>query len=120
MKDIDPIYSNGFGIAFQWKKGTSVHDEKIQMVFRDTGLLLSKKELLLFAKNIECTKNAHGLCGQCLKSDRDCRALLLDTPAPQVTMAVSQNELSAIQDLVEGTLFNMNLDKLIGGICNDN
>lgn len=116
MKDIDHIYSNNFGIAFQWKRGTAKHYNKVQVIFRDTGLLLSKKELVQFAKNIECLKSGNGCCELCSQQDDGCRGLLLDTPAPQITLAVSFRELYAIQDLVEGTLFQMNLDNYLDEI----
>ncbi|NJB71389.1 hypothetical protein GGR42_001851 [Saonia flava] len=115
MNDIDHIYSNNFGVAFQWRRGTAKHYKKVQVVFRDTGLLLSKEELVQFSKNIKCTKGESGLCGQCTQ-DEGCRALLLDTPAPQITLAVSYKELQAIQDLIEGTLFQINLDNYLGDI----
>lgn len=119
MKDIIPIYTNKFGIAFQWKRSDIKQFGKIQVVFRDTGLLLSKEELVQFAEHIKCAKNGRGFCENCSQQE-DCRGLLLDTPAPQVTMAVSLNELDAIQDLVEGTLFHMNLDNYLDGICSNN
>ncbi|WP_411029215.1 hypothetical protein [Spongiimicrobium sp. 3-5] len=115
MQDINPIYTNGFGVAFQWKRASLKDMKKIQIVFRDTGLLLSKKELIQFSKNIKCTKNNNSLCKDCA-SNESCRALLLETPAPQVTLAINQKELNAISDLVEGTLFQLDLDNLLGGL----
>ena len=117
MNDINPIYNNGFGIAFQWKRGSIRDIRKVQMVFRDTGLLLSKEELVRFSKCIQHTKEDNGLCGHCTK-DENCRALLLDTPAPQVTLAMSYKELAELEDLVEGTIFQMNLDSYLNGIFN--
>ncbi|WP_339707955.1 hypothetical protein [uncultured Kriegella sp.] len=117
MDDINPIYHNQFGVAFQWKRNTSKDKNKVQIVFRDTGLLLSIEELVRFSHNIRCTfKEGHrNLCKDCRHNDA-CRSLLLDTPAPQVTLALSQNELYAVQDLVEGTLFQLNLDNFLDGI----
>ncbi len=116
MQDINPIYHNPFGIAFQWKRSTTKDIKKIQMVFRDTGLLLSKHELVQFSKNIKCTMDNASLCTDCQQNEA-CRALLLNTPAPQVTLALSQKELDAMHDLVEGTLFQLNLDNFLGGLC---
>ncbi|MEL6916623.1 MAG: hypothetical protein AAFO99_02725 [Bacteroidota bacterium] len=59
--------------------------------------------------------NGHSLCKDCAQNE-SCRALLLDTPAPQVSLAMNLKELNAIHDLVEGTLFQLNLDCLLGGI----
>lgn len=116
-EDIHPIYNNNYGIAFQWKKNTSKDIKKIQMIFRDTGLLLTKKELQQFSWNIKCTiaEGEQSLCCDCSQKEF-CRALLLDTPAPQVTLAMSYKELHAVRDLVEGTLFQLDLDNFLDGI----
>ncbi len=116
MKDINAIYYNHFGIAFQWKNGTVKNHKKIQIVFRDTGFLLTKKELARFSNKIEHTIKENSVCNCCTKKEV-CRSLLLETPVPQVSLAVSKNELSAIQDLIEGTLFQLNMDSYLDEIC---
>lgn len=117
MHDINPIYHNPFGIAFQWKRNSVKPIKKVQLVFRDTGLLLSMDELVRFSNSIKSTfeEGRQNLCQDCQNND-SCRSLLLDTPAPQVTLAVSKNELYAVQDLVEGTLFQLSLDNFLDGI----
>ncbi|WP_350287534.1 hypothetical protein [uncultured Croceitalea sp.] len=115
MEDINAIYHNNFGVAFQWKRNSSKNMNKIQLVFRDTGLLLSKRELEQFHQNVKHSLDSQVLCIDCKKKDA-CKALLLDTPAPQVTLAVSFTELEAIKDLVEGTLFQLNLDGYLGTV----
>ena len=114
MQDINPIYHNPFGVAFQWKRNSVKDINKVQLVFRDTGLLLSKKELKDFQKSIKCTMETSTLCQDCPQNE-SCRALLLDTPAPQVTLALSKKELNAVHDLVAGTLFQLQLDHLLYG-----
>lgn len=116
MEDINAIYHNPFGIAFQWKRSATKDIKKVQMVFRNTGLLLSQDELQQFLKNIKFTMATDTLCEDCANNDA-CRALLIDTPAPQVSLAVNQKELKGIHDLVEGTLFQLNLDNYLGNIC---
>lgn len=37
MKQIDTLYANDFGMAFYWKKDSRVLDDKIQLVFKETG-----------------------------------------------------------------------------------
>jgi hypothetical protein len=115
MQDIDPIYHNKFGISFQWKGGSAKHTGKVQVVFRDTGLLLTREELLQFSRNIKCTQEGNMGCGNCVHND-SCRTLLLETPAPQVSLVINKKELHAIDDLVEGTLFQLQLDHLLGGL----
>ncbi|MDO6519772.1 hypothetical protein [Zobellia uliginosa] len=119
MDDITPIYHNPFGVAFQWKRNSIKDIRKIQIVFRDTGLLLTEKELVQFQKNIECTMNSNALCKDCQQHET-CRSLLLDTPAPQITLAMNLQELNAVHDLVEGTLFQLNLDSYLNRMCGGN
>lgn len=115
MHDIDSIYHNTFGVAFYWKKNEVTHIEKIQFIFRDTGLLISKKELLQFSKHILCSKEQGKGCKDCPQNE-SCRSWLVDTPAPQVTFAMNFKELEALQDLVEGTLFQLNLNTILGEV----
>ncbi len=117
MQDIYPIYQNNLGVAFQWKRNSAKNIMKVQLVFRDTGLLLSKEELTQFSKNIRYTRENSPICNDCAQNE-SCKALLIDSPAPQITFAVNVKELNGIQDLVEGTLFQMNLDNFLGGLCN--
>lgn len=109
MKDINAIYYNEFGIAFHWKKETKKYRSKIQVVFRDTGFLFTKNELIRFAEHIKNTMNSNSVCSCCTQKD-SCRAMLLETPVPQVSLAVSAKELTAINDLIEGTIFQLNVD----------
>ena len=113
--DINIFYHNHLGIAFQWKRCDANDHKKIQLVFRDTGLLLDRKELELFSKHIEEAKNARPLCIDC-KQNENCRALLLETPFPQLSFAVGHKELAAIGDLVNGTLFHLQLNNYLNGI----
>tara|TARA_R110002049_G_scaffold181169_1_gene348226 strand:+ start:14028 stop:14387 length:360 start_codon:yes stop_codon:yes gene_type:complete len=118
MNDINAIYYNDFGIAFQWKKESLKHQKKIQVVFRDTGFLLTKKELVRFSKHIQCTMSENYICDCCAQKE-SCRALLLETPVQQVSLAVSKKELTAIKDLIEGTIFQLNLGNFLDEICNE-
>lgn len=113
MNDIHPIYHNAIGMAFQWKRNRAQDLFKVQLVFKDTGLLLSKEELIQFSENLKYTKKTSSLCTDCPQNE-SCKALLVDSPAPQITFAMSISELTAVQDLVEGTLFQMNLDNYLG------
>jgi len=116
MIDINPIYHNAFGVAFQWKQTSEKDTKKVQLVFRDTGLLVTHEELLQFSKNIIFTKKNSPMCTDCAHNE-SCRALLVDSPAPQITFAMNAKELAAIEDLVEGTLFQINLDNYLNSMC---
>ena len=119
MQDIHRIYHNSYGISFQWKRNRLEDLMKVQIIFKDTGLLLSKEELTLFSNNIRHTKETYSLCNDCVHND-SCKGLLIEAPLPHITFAVNTKELKGIQDLVEGTLFHMNLNNFLGEICNNN
>lgn len=111
MDEIYTIYNNDYGISFQWKRDALKDLKKIQLVFRDTGLFLTLKELAKFAKIIEKTINRPSKCNKC-KEDKNCKSIVLETPAAQVSFAMSYNELLNIKDLVEGTLFKLQLENI--------
>jgi len=106
MKDIYPVYHNNFGIAFKWKRCTVKDLNKVQLVFRNTGLLLSKTQLIQFSNDIN--KALHNKC-KC----SECNLTLLETPIEQVNFSMSQEELLSIQDLIEGAIFQLDLDDLL-------
>jgi len=111
MNDINLIYQNDFGIAFQWKQDKPSQTQKVQVIFRDIGMLLTQGELRHFSKCIVDTlKNRKGnVCGDC-STKETCRSLLLNTPAHQITFAVSFQEAIQVRDLIDGTLFKLELD----------
>ncbi|VXB43596.1 hypothetical protein [Maribacter litoralis] len=115
MNDIHPIYQNDFGIAFQWKRDKPSESNKVQVIFRDIGLLLTSSELRYFSKCIANTvENGKGhLCSDC-KSKETCRSLLLNSPAHQISFAVSYQEAIEIRDLINGTMFRLELDSFFG------
>ncbi len=116
MQEIDPIYYNKLGISFYWKRATAKNIQKVQVVFRDTCMLLSPEELNKFYHLISKQGSEPPLCPDCKENDA-CRALLLETPLPQLTFAVSYNELQSISDLIKGTLFQLDLDKYLDKVC---
>ena len=115
MDDIIPIYHNDFGVSFQWKRNALKDILKIQMVFKDTGLLLSKNELEYFSKSVLKTIEKTNLCGDCSKNT-ECKAHIVQTPAPQISLAMNYQEIRALNDLLDGTLFHLQLDDLLTGI----
>lgn len=112
MDDIHTIYYNNFGIAFQWKRNLGKNIHKVQLVFRDTGLFLSKEELVLFNKQIRSTLLGSKKCNNCT-SKNTCRSTLLETPISQVSFAVSKNDLLELENLVEGTIFQLGYNNLM-------
>jgi len=111
MNEISPIYQNDFSIAFQWKQDKIQKANKVQLIFRDIGLLLTPTEIQYFSKCINETLQSgkSNLCEDCTVKG-ECRSLLLNSPAHQITFAVSFQEAVEIKDLINGTLFKLQLD----------
>jgi len=112
MEDIHTIYYNNFGIAFQWKRNLGKDIHKIQLVFRETGLFLSKEELVYFKKQVRSALLGSKTCDNCTTKNT-CRSTLLETPIPQVSFAVSKNDLSQLENLLEGTIFQLGYNNLL-------
>ena len=115
MQQIAQIYFNDFGVAFYWKKEEEILEDRIQLVFKETGFYLSKVELDCFLDLIDTTfeKNKCTSCGMKNK----CHKFLLKTPCENIDLAVSKKELMQIKDLVQGTVFQIQLDHYLREIC---
>ncbi len=107
MNAIDRIYSNEVGISFFWKKENNTMLPKIQVVFKDTGFLLTVNELKDFSEACRIAKETQ-CCGQC-SMHKTCRSLLLRTPSDKIDIAVSKEELEQIHELITGTIFKLEL-----------
>lgn len=114
--EIEALYENDIGIAFLWKEKALLKRQKIQLIFRDTGFLLTKKELHQFSEHIQNAIQTQPMCPDC-KENENCRALLLETPLPRISFAISAKELLEVQELVDGTLFQLNLEGYLNNIC---
>jgi hypothetical protein len=112
-RDIHILYYNPFGIGFIWNNIPT--KTKIQLVFRDMNLELEKSELELFRKLVEDTLGNYFKCQNCKNSDH-CRNILLITPFIGLSLVVSMKELNALKDLIEGILFNLELEDLLGDL----
>ncbi|UII74829.1 hypothetical protein LV716_11190 [Flagellimonas sp. HMM57] len=110
--EIIQLYHNSVGTTYQWKSNDAIDIKKIQLIFRDTGLLITHKELTVFFKLICTTTDNTKLCKKC-SEDNACKAIHLKTPIPQVSFAVSAKELKGLSELVEGTIFQLGLNKLL-------
>ena len=115
MKEIEQIYYNDFGVAFHWRKGDEILTDKVQLVFKETGFYLTENEIKEFTSIIDKTCNETQCTGCNMRSS--CYRYLLKTPLKGVDLAVSKNELYLIKDLVEGTLFNLNLLEYLNNVC---
>lgn len=111
MKEIEQIYCNDFGVAFYWKKSGIALYDKVQVIFRETGFYLTYNEIAEFSYIIN-NINESTECSACEKINKNCK-LLLKTPFEGLEMAVSQNELLDIKDLIEGALFKIRLKQYL-------
>ena len=114
MRDIEQIYHNNFGIAFYWKKENETIFDKVQLVFKETGFYFTIAELNQFCDLIEDSLIKNFCCKTC-ELKNSCHKFLLKTPCTQVDLAVSIKEIKSIKDLVEGTLFKIDLDEYVYG-----
>jgi len=111
MDNIFKVFDNNIGISFQWKKNATL----TQVIFRDTGFNLSMDEMELFMDQIVLSKTKQPCMG--CKLGNDCRSMLLQTPFDKVSMAVSFNELNEIEELLKGTLFQLELNVYLQEVC---
>lgn len=98
-QQINTIYYNNYGVAFQWKRGEVKYLGKIQIVYRDMGFLFSNNDLVTFLSQIKKSKKEGSLCANC-PNHESCRGLLLETPLLQLSLVVSLKELNDLQDLL--------------------
>jgi endonuclease III len=92
MTNVHIIYSNDYGIALFWQKDNVMLSKKMQLVFRNTGLNLNHKEVVVFSKNITSALTKNKSCRDC-KLKGECKSILLKTSEPQVSFAMSFKEL---------------------------
>ena len=115
MQAIKQIYYNDSGTSFYWRKDNDVLINKVQLIFRETGFYFSKQELQLFKSCINESYALNSCCDDCALKNK-CHKFLLTTPCSQIDLAVTMQELNAVKDLVEGTLFKINLDDYLYGV----
>lgn len=112
MREIEQIYHNNFGIAFYWKNGKEVISGKVQLVFKETGFYFTVAELNQFCDLIEDSLIENACCESC-ELKNSCHKFLLKTPCAAIDLAVSMKELKSIKDLVEGSLFKIELKEYV-------
>ncbi|GHA36597.1 hypothetical protein GCM10007103_17660 [Salinimicrobium marinum] len=113
MEDVVLIYHNELGLAFRWKNTVPNADyERIQVVFRNMSFYLLQEEISKFSQNIRSAQFYN--CSDC-KANKSCRNILLKTPLEKMDISLNMQELSKLSDLVEGTLFKLDLQDYIWG-----
>ncbi|MEW7277565.1 hypothetical protein ABW636_03115 [Aquimarina sp. 2201CG1-2-11] len=107
MNDIDKIYSNKIGISFFWKQEKEKTERKVQVVFKEIGFLLTVNELKDFSEF--CIHTIKSQCCNLCPRMQHCKSLLLRTPSDKIDLAVSKNELFQIHELLNATIFKVEL-----------
>ncbi|MXN93222.1 hypothetical protein GR160_18490 [Flavobacterium sp. Sd200] len=107
MKEVEQVYYNDFGVAFHWRKEGEVLRDKVQIIFKETGFYFTATQVAKFADIIDQTCQDIS-CSSCCQRAH-CHRFLLKTPLNQIDLAVNKAELMQIKDLIDGTLFNLNL-----------
>ncbi|MEM6684785.1 MAG: hypothetical protein AAF617_03225 [Bacteroidota bacterium] len=113
MDEIHHLYNNDYGIAFRWKHHDPKERKKIQLVFNDLGFSLTTKNFNKFLKNIRTSLAYPPICDMCEGED-DCKSYVLETPSSMISLAVSYIELKKLEELLEGALFQIEMDNLLG------
>ncbi|MFL1894576.1 hypothetical protein ACJRPK_02670 [Aquimarina sp. 2-A2] len=115
MNTVDKIYSNEVGMSFYWTQERKAPLPKIQLVFRNTGFLLSLNELKDFSSFCASSLSTQN-CNAC-KEHSSCKTFLLRTPSDKIDLAVSSDELIQIQELINGTIFRIEMKQWITSLC---
>ncbi|MBX2826735.1 MAG: hypothetical protein KTR22_01140 [Flavobacteriaceae bacterium] len=114
MQEIDPIYKNSIGMGFYWRKNGESIKDTIQVIFRDMGFYLKKGEILYFSKLVAQAKTSSQCPSGC--KSHGCRSILLKTPSKQIDLAVSRRELNAVDDLLNGIIFHLDLQDYLNNL----
>lgn len=113
MNDIHVIYKNSLGLAFLWKRNIATDINRVQIVFKETGLYFNHEELISFKNLIVEASSRANKCTNC-PMDGNCKQLL-ETPFNQISFAVTPQEIEQIKDLIDGTLFQIDMERLLTG-----
>lgn len=112
MENVDIIYQNDMAIAFRWKRCAIEYYKKINIVFNNTALHLTEKEVVIFETYITKALSRPHSCKDCCDGI-PCRSMLLETPIPQISFSMSYVELLSIQDLIKKVLFELGTDRIL-------
>ena len=114
MEQIHQIYLNSLGIAFYWEKEEGIIPNRIQLIFKEIGLFFSYTELKDFNFLIDESIAKNSCCEACELKNYNCK-FLLKTPLYPLDLSVSMTELRDLKDLVNGTLFKIDMEIYLNG-----
>ena len=114
MEQIQQIYLNSLGITFYWEKEEGIIPSRIQVIFKEIGLFFTIAELKDFNYLIDESIAKNSCCENCSLKNANCK-FLLKTPLYPLDLSVSMDELKEIKDLVNGTLFKIQMEIYFNG-----
>lgn len=114
-EDISTLYHNDFGMSFKWVDDLNNNDNNIRIIFRLACLYVSITQIksLLCEVNSTLNKAETSYCNDC-ELNSSCKSLLMHIPNSDVSFAMSHIEMEQMKELLEGTLFQIELQNFLG------
>ena len=75
-------------------------------------MLLNDQDLVVFSQYIKASISSAGEATTC-HNPAPCRAILLRTPAEQISLAVNEQELQDLDEVVDGAIFQLGLQDVL-------
>lgn len=113
LEEIDKIYSNQMGITFFWKNEIDayIENKRVNIIFSNVALLFNIIELNLFLQDIENSLYRNSFLED--KHRRYYDSIVLETPINQLRFILSYNDLSLLKDLIERTIFDIEVSNML-------
>ena len=112
MNEVKYLKRNPIGYTYKVNPEYTEDYDKIHLVFNNTGLKFSDKQLLKFQQCISEALDSPSMCqNNC--NGKQCKSKLLYTPFKNIVFAVSHKELDYLKDLINGTFFELSLDNYL-------
>ncbi|MFB9053914.1 hypothetical protein ACFFVB_12580 [Formosa undariae] len=108
-----PIYNNTIGTTYLIKTDLDAltGSEKIQLLLGDIAMLLDENELVQLLKTIASAKKGCS-CKEC-NENHDTKSLIFKSAYSTVHFKSNKTNLVALQDLIKGTLFELELSSIL-------
>ncbi|CAM1368096.1 hypothetical protein [Tenacibaculum xiamenense] len=109
LDKVHKLHANKMGVTFLDKDEEDIDyiEKQINLLFHNTILIFNNFELNLFLDEVEdlIVNNTAGIN----KYSQYYKSIILETPIYQLRYVVSYNDLLLIEDLIKGTIFQIEL-----------
>ncbi len=109
LDKVNKLHANKMGVTFTDKDEEDIDyvEKKINLLFHNTILIFNNFELNLFLDEVEdlIINNTPGIN----KYSQYYKSIILESPIYQLRYVVSYNDLLLIEDLIKGTIFQIEL-----------